>query len=74
MEPLNGDTLSPVNDEFGEKRDSSQTDRGVRMRQKEMKRAGGEPCLYMHGWWKNVSPNGTQLSTALRTAKTRQEN
>lgn len=39
-----------------------------------MKSAGGEPCLYMHGWWKNVSLNGSQLSTALRTAKTRRGN
>lgn len=39
-----------------------------------MKSAGGEPCLYMHGWWKNVSLNGSQLSTALGTAKTSQGN
>lgn len=43
-------------------------------RETEMKSAGGEPCLYMHGWWKNVSLNGSQLSTALRTAKTCQGN
>lgn len=40
----------------------------------EMKSAGGEPCLYMHGWWKNVSLNGSQLSLALRIAKTSQGN
>lgn len=36
--------------------------------------AWGEPCLYMHGWWKNVSLNGSQLSAALRTAKTSRGN
>ncbi len=57
-------------DVLGEKRDSRQTD----SRETEMKSAGGEPCLYMHGWWKNVSLNGSQLSAALRTAKTSQGN
>lgn len=39
-----------------------------------MKSAGGEPCLSMHGWWKNVSLNGSQLSAALTRAKTSQGN
>lgn len=45
-----------------------------RQRETEMKSAGAQPRLYMHGWWKNVSLNGFQLSTALRTAKTSQGN
>lgn len=49
-------------------------DRQTDSRKTEMKRVGGEPCLYMHGWWKNVSLNGSQLSAALRTAKTSQGN
>ena len=64
------DAFNLLGDEFGEKKDSSQTDGA----ETEMKSVGGEPCLYMHGWWKNVSLNGSQLSTALRTAKTRQGN
>ena len=38
-------------------------------RETEMKSAGGQPCLYMLGWWKNVSLNGFQLSAALTRAK-----
>lgn len=34
-----------------------------------MQSAGEQPCPYMHGWWKNVSLNGSQLSTALRKAR-----
>lgn len=69
LEPLFVEALNPLSDESGETRVSCQTDRRVRMRQTEIKRVGGEPCLYMHGWWKNVSLNGSQLSAALRTAK-----
>lgn len=43
-------------------------------RETAMKSAGGQPCLYMHGWWKNVSLNGSQLSAALTRAKTGQGN
>lgn len=53
-----------------------QTDRQIAEARSEtaMRSAGGEPCLYMHGGWKNVSLNGSQLSAALRTAKTSQGN
>lgn len=43
-------------------------------RETEMRSAGAAPCLYMHARWKNVSLNGSQLSAALRTAKTSQGN
>ena len=72
LEPVYADALNLLYDVLSEKRDSRQTAEG--WRETEMKSAGGEPCLYMHGWWKNVSLNGIQLSTALRTAKTSQGN
>lgn len=67
VETTTVDALNPLTDVFGE-RERQQPDR--RVKEMELKRAGGQPCLYMHGWWKNVSPNGSQLPTALRTAKT----